>query len=156
MQEQEPPGDNTPTVKAVDNARSEARDLSSRLYEWTGIEGRTTEPGPVVSNCESDAHDETLYVMRHPWTIYDTAAETLERGFNNLRDRMEQEDGWELRVDEVENNQDQTPHLLFVNRDLEYAVDVWLTGRNGDNPQLEIWTQSACFRTPDGETRNGS
>ncbi|MDT0310299.1 hypothetical protein RM780_25605 [Streptomyces sp. DSM 44917] len=154
MQEPSRQLDYTPTTKSIDRARSEARDLSSYLLDSTGIEGEISEPGPGVSVCEADPNDVSLYTMRHPWTIYGVAVEVLERGRDNLREQLLQ-DGWEILVDEEMNNQDRTPRLLFESRETEYALDVRLTHREGNRPQLVITAQSACFRTPEGETREG-
>ncbi|MGK5531450.1 hypothetical protein [Streptomyces sp. URMC 129] len=146
--------DYTPTVKSVDDARVEAGELSSRLLDMTGIQGQVSEPGPGVSVCEADPDMERLYLMRHPWSISEVPVETLEEGMANLRQGLLDE-GWELVVEEEVNDAYNSPRLLFENKSVEYAVDITLAGRGGDRPRLDVWTVSACFSTPEGESPAG-
>jgi hypothetical protein len=154
MDDAPPELDYTPTVKTVDDARAEARDLSSMLLDMTEIQGEVTQAGPGVSVCEADPDKERLFKMRHPFGISGVPVETLEAGMERLREGLSRE-GWEIIEDDVLNNDDRSPRILLENTEAEYAVEVILAGRNGDRPQLEIRTVSACFSTPEGQSPSG-
>ncbi|MGK5531451.1 hypothetical protein [Streptomyces sp. URMC 129] len=151
----EPPElDYTPSVKSVDDARVEARELSSHLLDMTGIQGWVSEPGPGVSTCPADPDKERLYRMRHPWSIAEVSDATLEEGMANLRQGLLDE-GWELVVEEEINDAYNSPRLLFESKSVEYAVDITLAVGGSDRSRLDITTVSACFSTPDGESPSG-
>jgi len=138
-----------PTVKSVEDARTEASEVSSSILDATGIRGQVTEPGPGVSSCD-DSERDRLYLMRHPWSIYGVPRETLDEGMDRLRRELPKQ-GWEILEDGEADNPNRTPIILFENRDLEYAAHVSIEGGQ-DEPLLHVSLVSACFRTPVGES----
>jgi hypothetical protein len=147
--------DYTPTVKSVDDGRAETRDVSSRILDLAGIQGEVSEPGPGVSTCDADPDmEENLYIIRHPWSIYGLPAEKLEEGMSNLRRELPRR-GWEILEEGELNNTARSPRILFENRDVEYAANVVLRGKDTNEPMLEVTVVSACFRTPEGESPRG-
>jgi hypothetical protein len=142
----------TPTVKSVDNARSQARDLASELLRMADIQGEVSDPGPGVSSCHTDPDMENnLYIIRAGWSIYDRPVRTLEEGMSNLRSELTQQ-GWEITEDGEVNNAARSQHILFENHEVEYAVDIELYPGGDGQPQLSATMVSACFRTPEGES----
>lgn len=145
---------NSPTVWSVDEARAEARTLSSTILDLTGVQGRVSEPGPRVSTCEEDPDKERLYKIRHSWSISDASGDSLAAGMDRLRTELPR-DGWEIIEDGELNNEERTPRVLFENGDVEYAANVQLEGRDSDAPLLVVTLVSACFSTPEGESPRG-
>ena len=147
--------DYTPTVKSVDDGRTETRDLSNSILSLAGIQGDVTEPNPGVSACEADPDmEENLYKMRDGWSIYGVPVATLEEGMRNLRRELPRQ-GWEIVEEGELNNAERSPRILFENDDVEHAVDIVLYGNNDDEPMLSATVVSACFKTPEGESPRG-
>lgn len=147
--------DYTPTVKSVEDGRSETRDVSSRILDLAGIQGEVSEPGPGVSTCEADPEmEDNLYILRHPWSIHGLAVEALEEGMDNLRRELPRR-GWRILEEGELNNAVRSPRILFENRDVEFAANIVLRGKGTDDPMLEVTVVSACFRTPEGESPRG-
>ncbi|MFD5321700.1 hypothetical protein [Streptomyces sp. NPDC127098] len=142
------------TVKSVEDARQETRELSSMLLDLTEIQGQVSEPGPGIDLCEEDPDRERLYTVYHAWSVRGVSAETLETGMAQLRDELINR-GWEVVEDGELNNADRTPRVLLENPDIEYAVNVELPGRTRGEPRLSVNLASACFSTPEGESPRG-
>ncbi|MFC9064754.1 hypothetical protein [Streptomyces harbinensis] len=147
--------DYTPAVKSVEDARAEARDISSQLFDIASVRGETSEPGPGVTTCEADPDMERLYTMHHPWSISGVSRDVLREGMERLREQLPQE-GWEIIEEGEANNANRSPVILFENRDVEYAAHVMLRGKTDDDSMLHVTVVSACFSTPEGESPKGS
>ncbi|GAB2924804.1 hypothetical protein [Streptomyces mayteni] len=142
------------TVRSVEDARADARGLSSSILDLSGVQGRVSEPGPRVTTCEEDPDRERLYRIRHSWSITETSAESLAAGMDRLRSQLPQE-GWEVVEEGELNNAERTPRILFENNEVEYAANVTLEGGDSDAPLLVVTLVSACFSTPEGESPRG-
>ncbi|TDC21666.1 hypothetical protein E1265_17435 [Streptomyces sp. 8K308] len=148
------PSDET-TVKPVDDARAEARRLSSDMLDFTGIQAQVSEPGPGVSVCAEDPERERLYKIRHAWSVYGVPSADLEQGMDRLRGAL-LEHGWVIVEEGELNNAARTPRILFENTSLAYAVNVELVAGTEDyEPMLTVDLVSACFSTPEGESPRG-
>lgn len=147
--------DYTPTVKTVQDARADTRDVSSRLFDIISVQGEASEPGPGVTTCEADPDMERLYKMHHPWSISGVSRDVLREGMERLREQLPQE-GWEIIEDGEANNANRSPVILFENRDVEYAAHVTLMGKTDEDSLLYVFLVSACFSTPEGESPKGS
>lgn len=146
--------DYTPTVKSVDQARADTRDVSSRLFDIISVQGDASEPGPGVTECEADPDMERLYKINHPWSISGVPRETLREGMERLKEQLPAQ-GWEILEEGEANSANRSPVILFENRDVEYAAHVTLMGKTDEDSLLHVFIVSACFSTPEGESPSG-
>ena len=147
-------GRRTATVKSTDEARAEARTLSSEILDVIAVQSDVSEGGPGISTCEDDPERERLYTVRHPWAIYGASRAQLESGMDRLRQQLP-DSGWEILEDGEQNNANRSPRILMENTDLEYALNIVLAGGPQDDPQLEVTLVSGCFSTPEGQSPRG-
>ncbi|WP_147437721.1 hypothetical protein [Streptomyces radicis] len=140
------------TIRSVDDARQQTRNLSSALLDTIAVQGRTSEPGPRVGLCEEDPERERLFKMGHTWSLSRASLADLEQGMDRLRQELPRQ-GWELVGDGIENNANRSPYLTFDNTDIEYSVNVSLA--SDPEPMLVVTVVSACFSTPEGESPRG-
>ncbi len=150
-------GDGTGPVaeKPVEMAREELRALSDQLLELAApADGATvTDPGPGVDVCAEDPDRERLFTLYHAWGVHRLPRADLERAMDRLRQHLPAE-GWLVTEDGVLNNANRSPRLLLEHPGLHTAADITLAGR-GDDSQLRVTLQTACFSTPEGESPAG-
>ncbi|MFG2733684.1 hypothetical protein ACGFX7_02575 [Streptomyces harbinensis] len=150
-------GDGTGPVaeKPVEMAREELRALSDQLLELAApADGATvTDPGPGVDVCADDPDRERLFTLYHAWGVHRLPRADLERAMDRLRQHLPAE-GWLVTEDGVLNNANRSPRLLLEHPGLHTAADITLAGR-GDDSQLRVTLQTACFSTPEGESPAG-
>lgn len=152
-------GDGTGTgpvaEKPVEMAREELRALSDQLLELAApADGATvTDPGPGVDVCADDPDRERLFTLYHAWGVHRLPRADLERAMDRLRQHLPAE-GWLVTEDGVLNNANRSPRLLLEHPGLHTAADITLAGR-GDDSQLRVTLQTACFSTPEGESPAG-
>ncbi|MFD7508057.1 hypothetical protein ACFV5N_01730 [Streptomyces sp. NPDC059853] len=141
--------------KPVGTARQEIRALSDQLLELAApADGATvTDPGPGVDACAEDPDRERLFTMYHAWGVHRLPRADLEQAMDRLRQRLPAE-GWLLTEDGVLNNANRSPRLLLEHPGLHTAADITLAGK-GDDSQLRVTLQTACFSTPEGESPAG-
>ncbi|MEU7040105.1 hypothetical protein AB0A77_03480 [Streptomyces varsoviensis] len=130
-------------------AKKETNAVSSQLLDMMGIKGKVTEGGPGLSRCEDDGA-RNLYLVRHPWSLYEVPNETLEKGMANLRKQLP-EHGWKILKDGKANSKAQDPEILAENKKLQHAAHItWMRDSADGKPMIHISVVSACFRTPGG------
>ncbi|PJE94462.1 hypothetical protein CUT44_30035 [Streptomyces carminius] len=145
--------DYEPHVISVQDARSQAENISSRILDMMRIEARVTEPGPGDSICSVDPNKERMYIVRHPWAVYDVPNSTLEAAMENLRSGLP-EDGWSIVKDGRANSEDRQPVIHAENDELQYTLMIsWAQDRG--KPQISVTLASACIKTPEGESSQG-
>ncbi|MFF4405824.1 hypothetical protein ACFY2W_32615 [Streptomyces sp. NPDC001262] len=139
-----------PEELGVDAARSKTKDASSQLLEMIGVKGKVTEPGPGISRCDNDSDRNDLYLVRHPWSVYDVSNDDLQRGMENLRVALP-EKGWKILKDGVANSKDQDPEIYAENKELHYAAHfTWMRNNSSGQPMINVSVVSSCFRAPAG------
>ncbi|MEV0281617.1 hypothetical protein AB0I22_35245 [Streptomyces sp. NPDC050610] len=142
-----------PVERDVDTAKKETKAVSSQLLDMMGIKGKVTQGGPGVSSCEDDDAQD-LYLLRHPWSLYEVPDETLEKGMANLRKQLP-EHGWKILKDGKANSKDQDPEILAENKKLQHAAHItWNRQTTTEKPMIHISVVSACFRAPEGTDLN--
>ncbi|MFF2377143.1 hypothetical protein ACFVUW_22435 [Streptomyces xiamenensis] len=141
------------TVKSIEDARVETREISSRVLDIVAVRGDVSEPGPGVDVCGDDPDSDVLYKMYHSWSVSGVARDVLEEGMGRAR-RDLPEEGWNIVEDGEKNNANRSPRILFEHDEVQYAINMTLFG-SADDPLLSVSLVSGCFRTPEGETVKG-
>ncbi|MFP8945142.1 hypothetical protein ACLIYM_27400 [Streptomyces fenghuangensis] len=145
--------DYEPHVISVEDARSQARGVSSRIFDMMGVDAKATQPGPGISTCSADPNKERMYVVRHPWAIYGVSNSVLKEAMDNLRNSLPG-DGWTIVKDGREESKDRQPVIHAENDELQYTlIASWAQGR--EKPQISVTLTSACIKTPEGENPQG-
>ncbi|MDH2411899.1 hypothetical protein [Streptomyces chitinivorans] len=145
--------DYEPHVISVEDARSQARGVSSRIFDMMGVDAKATQPGPGISTCSADPNKERMYVVRHPWAIYGVSNSVLKEAMDNLRNSLPG-DGWTIVKDGREESKDRQPVIHAENDELQYTlIASWAQGR--EKPQISVTLTSACIKTPEGENPRG-
>ncbi|MBB4794901.1 hypothetical protein [Streptomyces nodosus] len=144
-----------PTVLAVNEARTKANNISSQILDLIGIkEGKVAGGGAGVSLCDEDP--DHLYLMRHPWSIYEVKPDTLEAGFQRLREKLPK-NGWKVVAYGRDTSANKNLELTADSEKDPFSVNVSLhvTGPSGTKePMIQVNVVSGCFRAPEGTDLN--
>ncbi|MFE1785091.1 hypothetical protein ACFW9F_21595 [Streptomyces sp. NPDC059506] len=144
-----------PEVRDVDVARRDIKEVSSRILDAVAVKGGKVSPaGAGVSICEPDP--EHLYVMRHPWSVSGVPNAELERGMENLRERLPGL-GWKITEYGRNNSKARSLQIRAEHTEKPYKVSItWARGESGGEPLISVSvTSSVCFRAPEGTDLSG-
>lgn len=140
-----------PATLAVDKARAKANHISSQILDMIGItEGQVTQGGAGVSPCDRDP--EHLYLLRHPWSVYEVAPEKLKVGFQRLREQLPK-NGWKIVDYGPDTSANKNLELTADSENEPFSVDASLhiTGSSGKKqPLILVHVVSGCYRAPEG------
>ncbi len=88
----------TPERMDPDPARAKTREVSARLLELAGVEGKVTEPGTGMSLVVCDEYGQDLYALEHRWSVGGMTSDQYDAGLQNLRKTLGG-NGWEIKKD---------------------------------------------------------
>ncbi|GAA2470117.1 hypothetical protein GCM10010406_02040 [Streptomyces thermolineatus] len=143
-----------PEVRDVDVARRDIKEVSSRILDAMALEGGKVTPyGARVSICEPDP--EHLYVMRHPWSVSGVPNAELERGMENLRERLPGL-GWRITKYGEANSKAKDLEIRAEHTEKPYNVSItWAKNVAAGGSLISVHVNSAvCFRPPEGTDLN--
>lgn len=142
-----------PEERETAESTAAAQEISSKLLDMTGMKGkgRITEPGPSTSVCERiDPDFVGHYFVYHPWSIYQTSNENLEKAMANLRRELPRH-GWKITQDGPARSQAKDPVITAQNPESMHSVHItWRQKRASGKPLLHFSVSSRCFKVPEG------
>ncbi|MFI1224174.1 MULTISPECIES: hypothetical protein [unclassified Streptomyces] len=146
------PGDASSGVPAAGTATTdEAADaleaVSSQIYQYAGVPGKASEPGPGVKECEGK-DPERFFRVFHPWNFQPGSAADSDRAMENLKKKLNT-GGWVLKKEYRDNSENENLNLVADND--AKKVSVWIVQyRDRAKPSLGITTMSGCYEVPEG------
>ncbi|MEW2292541.1 hypothetical protein ABZ719_07515 [Streptomyces sp. NPDC006743] len=136
-------------TSSTDDAVATVKDVSSQIYDFTGVPGKASEPGPGVKQCEGK-DPKTHFVVYHPWNFAPTKAEELDTAMENLKKKLNT-GGWVIKDVYHDNSPNKALNLIADNDSKK--VSVWIVEYSKDaTPSLGINVTSGCYQVPDGQT----
>ncbi|MFE9698408.1 hypothetical protein [Streptomyces sp. NPDC006270] len=134
-------------VATTDEAADALEAVSSKIYQYAGVPGKASEPGPGVKECEG-RDPERFFRVFHPWNFQPGSAAESDRAMENLKKKLNTGD-WVLKREYRDNSENQNLNLVADND--AKKVSVWIVQyRDREKPSLGITTTSGCYEVPEG------
>ncbi|MFD9486244.1 hypothetical protein [Streptomyces sp. NPDC059991] len=138
---------------STDDAVAAVKAVSSQIYEFTGVPGKASEPGPGVKACPG-RDPEKYFQVYHPWNFAPTSGADNDVAMRHLKEKLST-GGWVLK-DEYRDNSPNKNLNLVADNDAK-KMSVWIVAYNKNaTPSIGIDVTSGCYRAPDGQTINHS
>ncbi|MFF4602706.1 hypothetical protein ACFY12_08130 [Streptomyces sp. NPDC001339] len=145
----------TPEVRQISEARKEAKDISSNLFDAIGLQGRISQPGPGVSQC-GDKGPAKFYTIHHPWSLSGVSVEDMKQAMARLKENLPKND-WKIVSYGPDKSPSKSLELIADSTKRKFSVNIRLldrTQRASSNAPSMIYVDltSACFQVPEGKT----
>lgn len=125
------------------------KEVSSQLYDFVGVPGKASVPGPGVRECEGKDPD-TYFRVHHPWNFLPTSGADNDTAMANLKEKLST-DGWVVKDSFRDNSPNKNLNLVADND--ARKVSVWVVAYSKrDTPSIGIDVTSGCYRVPEGQT----
>ncbi|MEU4730718.1 hypothetical protein [Streptomyces sp. NPDC023588] len=139
-----PPAGTAGTEEAVAAVKA----VSSQLYDFVGVPGTATAPGPGIRACEGKDPD-TYFRVHHPWSFQPTSGGDNDTAMANLKEKLST-GGWVVQDSYRDNSPNQNLNLVADND--AQKVSVWVVAYSKrDTPSIGIEVTSGCYRVPEGQ-----
>ncbi|WP_255950240.1 hypothetical protein [Streptomyces odontomachi] len=134
---------------STDDAVAAVKDVSSQIFDFTGVPGKASEPGPGVKECEGK-DPKKYFVVYHPWNFAPKNADDTDLAVANLKKKLNT-GGWVLKDSYHDNSPNKNLNLVADNDSKKMSV--WIVAyAERDTPSLGIEVTSGCYRAPEGQT----
>ncbi|MGW7093218.1 hypothetical protein [Streptomyces sp. NPDC054874] len=134
-------------IATTDEAADALEAVSSKIYQYTGVPGKASEPGPGVRECEGK-DPERFFRVFHPWNFQPGSAADSDVAMENLKKKLNT-GGWVLKREYRDNSKNENLNLVADND--AKKVSVWIVQyRDRAKPSLGITTTSGCYEVPEG------
>ncbi|GGP75324.1 hypothetical protein [Streptomyces melanogenes] len=133
----------------TEEAVAAVKEVSSQLYDFLGVPGTASAPGPGIRECQGKDPN-TYFQVYHPWNFLPTSSADINTAMANLKAKLST-DGWTLKDTYHDNSPNKNPNLIADNN--SRMVSVWsvMYGKR-DTPSIGIEVRSGCYRVPEGQT----
>jgi hypothetical protein len=122
--------------------------VSSQIYDFTGVPGKASEPGPRVRKCEGRDRD-THFLVYDAWNFEPKNASDNDVAMENLKKKLKT-GGWVTKDLYHDNSPNKALNLIADNESKK--VSVWITQRSKNQPpSLVVNVTSGCYQIPDGQ-----
>ncbi len=136
-------------TRSLDGATSDTQNVSSEILEMIPIKGKTSEPGPRVSQCGEDKNPDKFYQMRHPWSFTPKTGEQLGEVMKHLKKELSSR-GWTIKEYQRDTSPNRNLNLTADNDKKKFSVNI--THYAKDNPpKLIVTVVSGCYQVPEGQ-----
>ncbi|KPC61346.1 hypothetical protein ADL29_24910 [Streptomyces chattanoogensis] len=124
------------------------KQVSSQIYDFAGVPGKASKPGPGVRECDGRDKD-TYFQMYHPWNFAPTKASDIDVAMENLKKKLKT-GGWAIKDIYHDNSPNKALNLIADN--VSKKVSVWIIQLKKDKqPSFAIEVTSGCYKIPDGQ-----
>ncbi|WP_162890383.1 hypothetical protein [Streptomyces olivoreticuli] len=139
--------DYEPETRSSQAVEKEIGSLSSKVLDMLQVKGKVTEPGPAAGSCSTSDGDVSGYrSVRHPWSLYGADNDSLQKGMNNLKDKLPAQ-GWKVERYGADTSRNQNLEISAVHSETRTQLEVtWMKGLDGKEPLIEVTLYSRCFR----------
>lgn len=136
-------------IALPEEAVAAVKEASSQLYDFLGVPGRASTPGPGIRACagmDPSAH----FQVYHPWSFLPTLGADTDTAMANLRERLGT-GGWVLKAGYRDDSAHENLNLVADND--HRKVSVWAVAYSRHQPPaIGIEVRSGCYRVPEGWT----
>ena len=145
----------TPDVREISQAKTEARGISSELYDIIGLQGKVTGTGPGVALCDGKDYGK-YYVIHHPWGLTDLPIEELRKGMDRLKKGMPNS-GWKIVKYGPDTSPSKSLEIIADSTKAKFSVNIRLfdeskrTEPDAPKSMIVVDLVSACFQVPKGK-----
>ncbi|MFI9018240.1 hypothetical protein ACIGZI_29790 [Streptomyces griseus] len=134
-------------VATTDEAADNLEAVSSKIYQYAGVPGKASEPGPGVREC-AGKDPERFFRVFHPWNFQPGSAADSDVAMENLKKRLNT-GGWVLKKEYRDNSENENLNLVADNE--SEKASVWIVQyRDRAKPSLGITVTSGCYEVPEG------
>lgn len=134
-------------IATTDEAADALEAVSSKIFQYAGVPGKASEPGPGVKECEGK-DPERFFRVFHPWNFQPGSAADSDVAMENLKKKLNTGD-WVLKREYRDNSKNENLNLVADNE--AKKVSVWIVQyRDRAKPSLGITTTSGCYEVPEG------
>ncbi|MFK8909716.1 hypothetical protein [Streptomyces sp. YS-3] len=133
----------------TDDAVAAVKAVSSQVYEFTGVPGKASEPGPGVKACPG-RDPEKYFQVYHPWNFAPTSAADNDVAMKHLKEKLST-GGWVLKDEYRDNSPNKNLNLVADNDAKKMSVSIVAYSKD-DVPSLAIEVVSGCYQVPEGQT----
>ncbi|MFE4593324.1 hypothetical protein [Streptomyces laurentii] len=128
---------------------SEVKKASSQIYDFAGVPGEASQPGPGVKECEGKDPD-THFQVYHPWNFKPKSKADNDVAMANLKEKLST-DGWTIKSSYRDNSANKNLNLIADNDARKMSVWVVAYSKRA-TPSIGIQVTSACYQVPEGQT----
>ncbi|WP_271321435.1 hypothetical protein [Streptomyces lienomycini] len=142
----------TPKVQEIQTSKNQVNDISSRILDWMGVTGKTTEASAAAGICEAvDPDFKKYYLIHHPWSVYDVKDGSFQQAMENIRRELPKH-GWKITRDGHTDSAARNPEIVAVNEKSHHTATIeWAKNRSGNLKQIiSVDVNSRCYRAPEG------
>lgn len=133
----------------TDEGVAAVKAVSSQIYDFTGVAGTASEPGPGIKACEGKDPD-TYFQVYHPWNFRPKSGSDNDVAMGNLKEKLST-DGWVIKDSYRDNSANKNLNLIADNDSKKMSVWVVAYSKR-TTPSLGIEVTSGCYQVPEGET----
>ncbi|MFR9794792.1 hypothetical protein ACL02U_02660 [Streptomyces sp. MS06] len=133
----------------TDEVVAKVKEVSSHIYDFAGVPGKASEPGPGVKECQGKDTD-TYFHVYHPWNFKPDARADNDIAMANLKAKLST-GGWVIKDSYRDNSSNKNLNLIADND--SGRVSVWIVAYSSRTvPSLGIQVTSGCYEVPKGDT----
>lgn len=133
---------------STDDAVAKVKSVSSQIYDFLGVPGTASEPGPGVRACEGKDPD-TYFQVYHPWNFKPTSGADVDAAMKNLKGKLTT-GGWVIKRSYQDNSANKNLNIIADNDAAKASV--WIVAYSKrTTPSIGIEVTSGCYRAPEGE-----
>lgn len=129
-------------------AAAAVKKVSSQIYDFAGVPGKASKPGPGVRECQGKDKD-TYFQAYHPWNFAPKNASDIDVAMTNLKEKLST-GGWVIKDSYRDTSANKNLNLVADN-DVK-KMSVWIVAYSKRaTPSLGIEVTSGCYQIPDGQ-----
>ncbi|MFD1832854.1 hypothetical protein ACFSJS_24880 [Streptomyces desertarenae] len=150
------------SVMHPESAVEEAKEISSRALDVSGVRGKVSPAGPIV---RTDGQHEGNYYVHHAWSVAGASPAAIKEGMEELRRKLPEE-GWSIEKYGRANSKARQLQLEVFHEDRKYLMQVeeLIRSERGDKhtasgrPRedlLSFTVMSPTYKSPEGVSPHG-
>ncbi|MFB7595497.1 hypothetical protein [Streptomyces sp. NPDC056160] len=133
----------------TDEAVASVKAVSSQIYDFVGVPGSASQPGPGVKACPGK-EPRRYFQVYHPWNFKPKSGADNDVAMRNLEKKLST-GGWVLKRSYRDTSANKNLNLVADNDSRK--VSVWIVAYSKRvTPSIGIEVTSGCYQVPEGET----
>ncbi|MEV3853718.1 hypothetical protein AB0J38_05245 [Streptomyces sp. NPDC050095] len=133
----------------TDEVVAAVKDVSSQIYDFAGVPGTASEPGPGVKACEGKDPDK-FFVVYHPWNFKPKTGTDNDVAMANFKKKLST-GGWVIKDSYRDNSANKNLNLVADNDSKKLSI--WIVAYSARaTPSIGIEVTSGCYQVPEGQT----
>ncbi|MET9011538.1 hypothetical protein ABZX74_11460 [Streptomyces olivaceoviridis] len=130
------------------DAAARAQQLSSRLHDLIGVEGKASDGSPGVQGCAGKDREKYFKIF-HAWSFYPASAADLDVAMENLKEGLPKQ-GWKIVQYGPDTSANRNVVLIADNDGRRAGVHI-AQMKKRNPPKLSLTVVAGCYQVPDGQ-----